>query len=446
MHIQKQGCLLQRENKQWVANNEIISQDRQVNIVKPREKSNLSIPQSSSTSLAPADRAEILTAGRKAAWLLSTCMPFRDILLPYVCSLPSHKYRVTEIPQSCLEWDQKSWSHIYRCVTYGFKIDPGNSSYSYGMHLLLIELSPIGRGLTRLQEMHKMIASGKLNDQLQEAMGDVLEAVGGICDIRSIQSRILQAYLHAQCQLDKTAFRDVSDKIKNLAHFASLLQKFYPSHEELIHDIYNDKQVTIEDDTISTKNTASSHDHNESQQQDFPMADIVEGPARVEENAIGSLERRSEGRPDDCPANGHSAPTGTPNAVHPRKHRLPPPPPPPRRERSAEINSDQNSSRQTTVNQATGSSSALRKPAVLPPGDRRLHFSQRAKRGLEMLGCRVCVCDSCGWMAYWNTKILPWQGAYIHHEANRAFFEQAGVEYTAEAIKQYYEDGSLDVT
>ena len=213
-HTQMEGCLLQKKQNQWVPNKELVRQDNQVKSLAPRTKPNLSIPRNFSITLTAADRAELLQAGRNAAQLLSACRLFRDILLPYVCSLPDRSYKWEETPKSCLKWNQKSWSHIYQCVTYGFKDDPGNSSYSYGMHLLLIELSPIGRNFARLQEMHKRIARGDRSDALEEAMGDVLEAVGGISDIRSIPSRRLQAHLHAQYKLDNTAFRDVSDKFK----------------------------------------------------------------------------------------------------------------------------------------------------------------------------------------------------------------------------------------
>ena len=82
----------------------------------------------------------------------------------------------------------------------------------------------------------------------------------------------------------------------------------------------------------------------------------------------------------------------------------------------------------------------------MPKGDRRFHPYQKLKRGHAWLGCRVCVCDNCGWKAFFNTRILPWQGAFIHEESLRRFFDHAGGPYNVKAMRNYYEKGEIDVT
>ena len=87
-----------------------------------------------------------------------------------------------------------------------------------------------------------------------------------------------------------------------------------------------------------------------------------------------------------------------------------------------------------------------RQPPVLPKGDNRFHPYQKLKREEMWYGCRVCVCDSCGWKAFFHTKILPWQGAFLQREHLRCFFDQAGGEYNVRSMRDYYERGKIDAT
>ena len=108
--------------------------------------------------------------------------------------------------------------------------------------------------------------------------------------------------------------------------------------------------------------------------------------------------------------------------------------------------------RATTLKpQASGASSTAkrqrtRRPPELPQGDSRFHPYQKHKLGLEFLGCRVCVCDKCGWQATWNTQILPWQGAFVHTDELREYFKHEGKQYSSASVKEYYEQGEIDVT
>ena len=88
----------------------------------------------------------------------------------------------------------------------------------------------------------------------------------------------------------------------------------------------------------------------------------------------------------------------------------------------------------------------IRRPPVLPKGDNRFHPYQKLKRDEVHYGCRVCVCDSCGWWAFFNTKVLPWRGAFLQEESLRCFFDQEGVEYNVRTMREHYERGDIDVT
>ena len=101
-------------------------------------------------------------------------------MLRYVCNLKAHAYKPQERPDSCLKWDQSSWSNLYRCITYGFRDDHCNSGYSCALHLLLVELSPIGNDYRRLQALYKRLPDNGNPDAFRDDTSDGLEAVGGI--------------------------------------------------------------------------------------------------------------------------------------------------------------------------------------------------------------------------------------------------------------------------
>ena len=88
----------------------------------------------------------------------------------------------------------------------------------------------------------------------------------------------------------------------------------------------------------------------------------------------------------------------------------------------------------------------LRQPPALPKGDNRFHPFQRLKPGEWYYGCRVCVCDRCHWQAFFHSKAMPWQGAFVHEESLRRFFDQAGGRYNINTIREYYERGWIDAT
>ena len=110
--------------------------------------------------------------------------------------------------------------------------DPSNSSHSDGMLSLLIALSPIGRALERLQDFSIKIANETFNHTIQNALGDVYEVVGKICDNRSIEARMLQAHLLTQHNLDKSVLRVVNLKFKKNWHSVHFIAEISPIHDE----------------------------------------------------------------------------------------------------------------------------------------------------------------------------------------------------------------------
>ena len=79
-------------------------------------------------------------------------------------------------------------------------------------------------------------------------------------------------------------------------------------------------------------------------------------------------------------------------------------------------------------------------------GDLRFHPYQQPKRGQEFLGYRICICDRCGWVAEYNTQILPWQGAFVHKHSLYKFFRKKQTGYSCAALEQHWKDGLIDAT
>ena len=265
VHTKEINCLLQKEQNSWVPRNDIVREERAIDVAKPRtNRQTAAIAPSPWISPGEDDRKEFLALVRRAAKNLAGCMVFRNILLPCVCKLDAHRHRYRERPESHSHWDQKSWSHQYSCVTYGFSDDPGNSSYSVAFHLLLIELSPIGTDLKRLQDLYERYRSIGMTDGLRNAMGDVLEAVGGICDDSYLASRELQHQLTAAYGLGSNAFLDVGAKLKDLANLSYFLESSYSSCAALLlEDVYRGREVIVTGDECSPTDTATSQVQNE---------------------------------------------------------------------------------------------------------------------------------------------------------------------------------------
>ena len=62
------------------------------------------------------------------------------------------------------------------------------------------------------------------------------------------------------------------------------------------------------------------------------------------------------------------------------------------------------------------------------------------------MGCRLCICDRCGWKATYNNQIFPWKGAFVHQDELSTFFQQGDRDYTSAGMLKYWRDGLIDAT
>ena len=294
----------------------------------------------------------------------------------------------------------------------------------------------------------------------------------------------------------------------------SLLQSSYRSSGVvLLDEIYRDQRVTLIEDQVPKKDTATSQVRMERSDELCPQtqsstktglgqahkkrrgsssghAVVSDASAHPESKTRGGVESKRHGGRGQRAAREQPASACSRRVVGSGAARVPPPPRPPVRKRPAETDLGGNRARRVTDSAVDGSSVVTReptvlrpppppppgfsgradgsagpssstcipevsgaasdfvrcKPAVLPEGDKRFHGYQKLKDGYKFLGCRVCVCDNCGWWAYFYTKVLPWQGAFVEQKSIRRFFADSGGPYNVIAMRGYYERGLIDAT
>ena len=114
MHISEKDGLLEWEPDRWMPKIDVISVFSEIAVVKPLEAKRQSdaIVPPFGTSFAECDREVLLDDGRRAVKKLADCKFFRGVVLRYVCNLRAHMYKTQERPDSCLKWDQSSWSKL----------------------------------------------------------------------------------------------------------------------------------------------------------------------------------------------------------------------------------------------------------------------------------------------------------------------------------------------
>ena len=173
------------------------------------------------------------------------------VALAYALSLPAHKYGVDDRPEPPLEWDRKAWSHLHFFKELGVELDPGNVVLACCLQAIMCRggtgtgwertrlcdhctehredlLAHFKRGLpcadlVRIALVYAQENEGKLQvDHLwscskMEGMGDVIEAIGGICHPWRRESKAIQAYLAQQSGVPATEFRKVGDVLGQLA-------------------------------------------------------------------------------------------------------------------------------------------------------------------------------------------------------------------------------------
>ena len=106
-----------------------------------------------------------------------------------IMRMEHHKFDTWQRPLSCLKWDRKAWSHQNFFVALGVGLDPGNWILFLMFQVLLhirkkerISLpNDVTKDLAEQDVAHKVSPDLKLGEKKIEYMGDILEAIGGIC-------------------------------------------------------------------------------------------------------------------------------------------------------------------------------------------------------------------------------------------------------------------------
>ena len=175
------------------------------------------------------------------------------VALVYVLNLPVRKYSVQQRPESSLDWDRKAWSML-GCDAHGttksdIPIDPGNAVLARCTQALMrrtvaVEESRsvvlceqgdaqcahllaevkggascvdiMGRACDYVQEREQLMHVQPLTSGSLEAMGDVMEALIGICHNSCPYSQVIQEHLASESGVAVAEFAKVGDLLTRL--------------------------------------------------------------------------------------------------------------------------------------------------------------------------------------------------------------------------------------
>jgi len=108
-----------------------------------------------------------------------------EMLLSYVMSLEARAYKSEQLPQDCLKWDQKGWSHLCKVTRTALQEDGGNWYYGICIILMAGACTRIPANW-RLQEYCDV---RNVDTNFVEDAGDVLKAMGGLVTWQSTRGR-----------------------------------------------------------------------------------------------------------------------------------------------------------------------------------------------------------------------------------------------------------------
>ena len=135
-----------------------------------------------------------------------------------------------------------------KCCCVGFNADPGDSAFFFVLHMLLLELSPISFSCSALafaQDRSPWGLSAKGLEKLCNRCGDVLEAVGGICDPRSSDAQILRTFLVTKYDITESDFVAIRNAQTSLLRPMFLASKFAQTEKALMDIIYEERQLVF---------------------------------------------------------------------------------------------------------------------------------------------------------------------------------------------------------
>ena len=156
-----------------------------------------------------------------------------------------HVFDIYQRPLSCLMWDRKAWSHQNFFVHLGVGLDPGNWILFLMIQVLIyirnkheIPLfDDVKEALARIDVAQDMKPDMKLGTKRLEYSGDVLEAIGGICNPWQVTSKAMMKDMRSEdARLVPDKFDETRDMMGQLAleikTFAYYVYRSHPENSE----------------------------------------------------------------------------------------------------------------------------------------------------------------------------------------------------------------------
>ena len=170
-----------------------------------------------------------------------------------VLRMPHHTYDTWQRPLSCLMWDRKAWSHQNFFVTLGVALDPGNWILFLMFQVLLhirkngLTLpSDVTEDLAQQDVAQRVSPNLKLGAKKIEYVGDIVEAVGGICHPwQKASSSMRELMISTDDSINRIMFVETCDMMGQLARemkdFTACVRRACPEQSE-----YHTLQLLLE--------------------------------------------------------------------------------------------------------------------------------------------------------------------------------------------------------
>ena len=171
-----------------------------------------------------------------------------------VLRMKHHVFDIFHRPSSCLMWDRKAWSLQNFFVARGARLDPGNWVL-FSMTQVLIHIrnkigiplpDDVTEDLARIDVAQEVNPNMKLGAKSLEYAGDILEAIGGICNPWQVTSKAMIKEMKSKdFRLSSNMFDETHDMMGQLArkmkNFMRSVHRLYPENIE-----YHALQLLVE--------------------------------------------------------------------------------------------------------------------------------------------------------------------------------------------------------
>ena len=156
-----------------------------------------------------------------------------------------HVFDISHRPLSCLMWDRKAWSLQNVFGARGVGLDPGNWVL-FSMIQVLIHIrnkneiplpEDVTESLARIDVAQEVNPNMQLGAQRLQYVGDILEAIGGICNPWEEASKAMRKEMKSKdFRLSSNKFVETRDMMEQLIHEMTnvihYVHRSYPENSE----------------------------------------------------------------------------------------------------------------------------------------------------------------------------------------------------------------------